>query len=67
MGMPIVQELYGNLEKHELELRRYKKNVDDKKKWSLALKALTSFDDDDEGSDKCEDKKDEMVMLSKRL
>ena len=26
MGMPTIQELYGNLEEHELEFKRFKKN-----------------------------------------
>ena len=25
MGMPTIQELYGNLEEYELELKRYRK------------------------------------------
>ena len=29
--MPTIQELYGNLEEHKLELKRYKRNRDEKK------------------------------------
>ena len=46
MGMPTIQEIYGNLEKHKLELKRYKRNGDKKKKRSLALKTSSSFDDE---------------------
>ena len=46
MTMPTIQELYGNLEEHELELKRYKRNKDNKRKKSLALKASNSFDDE---------------------
>ena len=46
MGMPNIQELYGNLEEHELEPKRYKKNGNDKRKKTLALKASSSFDDE---------------------
>ena len=69
MGMPAIQGLYGNLEEHELELKRYKKNGDDKRKKSLALKASTSFDDDEDELDENESKEedDEMVLLSKKL
>ena len=48
MGMPTIQELYGNLIEHELELKRYKKNGDEKKKNSLTLKVLNSYDDEDD-------------------
>ena len=44
--MLIIQELYGNLEEHELELEMYKKNGDEYKKKSLALKAINLFDDE---------------------
>ena len=36
MGMPTIQELYGNLEDHELELKRYRKNCDEKEKDNFA-------------------------------
>ena len=62
--MPPIQELYRNLEEHELEFKRYKRNGDDKKKKSIALKAFNSFDDDDLESMEDED---EMVLLSKKL
>ena len=43
MGMLTIQELYGNLEKHELKLKRYKRNEYNKRKKTLALKAVRSF------------------------
>ena len=36
MRMPTIQELCRNLEVHELEFKRYRKNGDEKKKRSLA-------------------------------
>ena len=62
MGMPTIQGLYGNLEEHELEQRRYKRNGDDKMKKTLALKASNSFDNDDEKLDENELKKVENKM-----
>ena len=59
MGMPTIQELYGNLEEQELELKRYKKTGDDKRKNSLALKVSSSFDDDEDELDENESKEDE--------
>ena len=46
MGMLITQKLYGNLEEHEIELKRYKRNEDDERKKTPALKASSSFYDD---------------------
>ena len=69
MGMPTIQELYDNLEKHELELKRHKWNGDDKKKKSLIPKASSSFDDDENELDDLESKEneDKMAILSKKL
>ena len=69
MGMPTIQKLYGNIKEHELELKRYKKNGDNKRKKSLALKASTSFDDDEDELDENESKEedDEMTLLSKKF
>ena len=69
MGMPTIQELYGNLEKHELELKRYKKSGHDKKIKTLALKASNSFDDDEDKLDENDSNKDEdeIALLSKKL
>ena len=67
--MPTIQELYRNLEEHELELKRYKRNGDDKGNKSLVLKASKSFDDDEDELDDNESKEDEdeMAFLSKKL
>ena len=69
MGMPTIQELYRNLEEYKLELQRYKRNGDDKRKKTLALKASGSFSDDEDKLDENETKEDEdeMALLSKKL
>ena len=69
MGMPTIQELLGNLKEHELELKRYKKNGDEKRKKTLALKTSNSFDDDEDKLDENESKEDEdeMALISKKL
>ena len=69
MGIPTIQELYGNLEEHELELKRYKRNGDDKRKKTLTFKASSSFDDGKDEMDDNESKEDEneMALLSKKL
>ena len=69
MGISIIQELYGNLEKHELKLKRCKRNGDEKKKRSLALKASGSCDDEDYEFYGIERKDDEyeMGLLNKKL
>ena len=67
--MFVIRKLYRNLEEHELELNRYKRNGDDKKKWSLTLKASKSFDDWEHELNEIEtkDDEDEMNLLSKTL
>ena len=69
MGMLTKQKLYGKLKEHELELKRYKSNCDDKGKKILALKVSNSFDDDEDELDENDSKKDEdeMALLSKKL
>ena len=69
MGMLTIQELYGNLEEHELELNWYRKNGDENKKKSLTLKASNSFNDEDNELNEINTKgeEDEMVLLSKKL
>ena len=69
MGMTTIQELYGNLEKHELQNKRYKRIGDDKRKKTLTLKASSPFDDDEDEMDDNESKEDEdeMALLSKKL
>ena len=55
--------------KCELELKIYKKNGDEKKKKTLALKEANLFNDEDVELDKFnpKDKEDEMALLSKKL
>ena len=69
IGMLTIQELYGTWEEHDLELKRYKKNGDDKKKRKLALKITSFFYDEDEDFDesKTKDEKDKMDLLRKKL
>ena len=62
MGMPTIHKLYRNFEEHELELKRYKRNRDDKRKKSLALKASNSLNDDEDELDDNELKEDEDEM-----
>ena len=67
--MPTIQAMYGNLKEHELKLNRYKKNGDDKRKKTFALKASNSFDDDEDEPDEndLKEDEDEMALLSKKL
>ena len=46
--MPSLQELFGNLEEYEMELKRFFKNDDDRKKKSLPLKVSVNFNDDED-------------------
>ena len=50
---------------NELEFKRYRKNSDEKKKRSLSLKVLNSFDDEFYEIN-TKDEKDEMALLSKK-
>ena len=66
IGMPTLQELFGNLEDHELELKRYSKNDEEKRRKSLALKAnIENEDDDSENLDE-EDEDEEIALLTKK-
>ena len=46
--MASLQGLFRNLKEHEIKLKRFPRNDDNRKKKSLALKAITSFDDDED-------------------
>ena len=52
-----------------MELKRYKRHDDDKKKRTLTLKATNLFDEEDEDLDeaKTNNKQDEITLLSKKL
>ena len=52
-----------------MELKRYKKNGDERKKRTLASKAINSFDYKDQKFDEIEtkDKENKMALLSKKL
>ena len=52
-----------------MNIKRYKKNGDENKKKSLALKPSNSFDgeNDELGEIDTKDEKDEMTLLSKKL
>ena len=53
-----------------MELKRCKRNGNDKRKKSLALKASSSFDDEDEDKlvdNESKEHEDEMALLSKKL
>ena len=64
-----IQELYGNLKEYESKLKWYKKNRDEKKNISLALKVVNSFDNDEEkfNEAKIKDEENEMALLSKKF
>ena len=42
-----LQELFGNLKEHEMELKSFSRNDDNRKKKSLTFKAVANFNDDD--------------------
>ena len=67
IGMPSLQELFGNLEKHEMELKRFSKNDNDRKK-SLPLKPIANFDDDEDELKILEDleEDEELAFLTKK-
>ena len=48
MGMTTLQELFGNLEDHEMELKIYSKNDEEKRRRGLTLKATVNIKDEDE-------------------
>ena len=51
MGILTIQKLFENLKEHKLEIKRYRKNRDKKKKKTLVLKATNSFDNEDDELD----------------
>ena len=58
------QELFGNLEKHEIELKRFSRK-DDRRKRSLAFKATINFYDEEDELESSEDlEEDEDIILS---
>ena len=66
--MPSIQELFGNLEEHEMELKRFSRNDEDRRKKSLALKAAANFDEDEDESESLEDvdEDDDITLLTKK-
>ena len=66
--MPSLQELFGNLEEHEMDLKRFSKNDEDRRKQCLALKVVTNFDDDEEELESLKDlnKDEDLAFLSKK-
>ena len=68
MGMPSIQELFGNLEKHEMELKRFLRNDEDRGKKTLTLKAITNFDKDEKDLENLKDlyEDDDLALLSKK-
>ena len=68
MGVPTLQELFGNLEDHEMELKRYSKNDEEKRRRGLALKATVNLDDEEEDSESLEENNedDELALLTKK-
>ena len=68
MGMPSIQELFGNLEEHEMELNKLSRNDEDRRKKSLALKDATNFDKDEVELESLEDldEDDDLALFSKK-
>ena len=68
MGVATLQEPFGNLEDHEIELKRYSKNDEEKRRRGLAFKATTNMDDEDEDSESLEEnnKDDEITFFTKK-
>ena len=68
MGMPSLQELFGNLEEHEMELKRFSKNDEDRRKRSLALKATVNHDEEEDELESLDDleEDEELALLSKK-
>ena len=67
--MPTLQEIFGNLEYHEMELKRYFKNDEEKRRKGLALKATTSIEyeyDDSKNLEETNDDDDESDLLTKK-
>ena len=68
--MPLLQELFRNLEEPKIELRSFTKNDDDKKKKkkSLSLKATTSFEINENHPETLEDldMDEELTLLTKK-
>ena len=66
MGMSTLQELFGNLEDHEMELKRYCKNDKEKRRRGLALKA--NIEDEDDNSESLEEtnKDDDIALLTRK-
>ena len=55
MGILTLQELFGNLEEHEMKLKRLSKNNDDKRKENLAPKVTTIFEEENDDLKSLED------------
>ena len=67
MDMPSLQELFRNLDEHEMELRRFTRNDDDRKMKSLDFKAIVNFYDDEDDLESFENlKKDEELSFLKK-
>ena len=68
MGMPSLQELFGNLEEHEIELKWFSRKDDDRKKKSLAFKAVTNLDNEKDELESLKDQEEDenLVLLSKK-
>ena len=68
MGMPTLQELFSNLEDHEMEIKRYSKNNEERRRKGLALKATTNVKDKDDDFVSLEktNEDDEIALLTKK-
>ena len=68
MDMPSLQQLFGNLEDHEMELKRFSGNDNDTKKKSLAFKAIINFNNDEDDLETLKDLEEQgdLVLLYKK-
>ena len=69
MGMPSLQDLFGNLEEHEMELERFSRKDDEREKRNLSLKAATSLDEYGNELESLEDLEEDkdLALLSKKF
>ena len=68
MDMPSLKELFRNLEEHEMELKRFSRNDEDRRKRSLALKAIANLDDEKDELESLKDleEDEDLALLSKK-
>ena len=68
MDMHSLQELFGNLNEHEIELKMFSINDEDRRKKNFALKATTNLDDEEKELESLQDldKDKDLALLYKK-